>query len=396
MEESHSAEYRAADDLNPRPQSFSRAWMVLTACCIGFVLLVGATSSSSSKPEVGHTSTKFTGAVAPSRRQGVHTGGITIAPPPATGRDLHKVGKRTLVKSSEFTKSSRGSNEPITKEKEIRVAPEADAIVSTPKNPRLVLLLHGQSVWNHERRYSGWSDVPLTEEGQVEARNAGQLLRKNHFQFDKVHTSLLSRAVTTTNMVMQQLDQEWVPVRRDWRLNERSYGVLSGMHEEDAAAKFGMEKVYQWRKSWDMSFPTHTREESPFLEDRRYKSLDMGDHPLGESLKDTYTRSKQFWDEVVVPDIKQGHNVLLVVHEDVLRSILMCFDDFTTDQITLLDIPHGVPLVYEMDSETQTPIRKPGSMRRKGQVTGKYLFGDTTTWDKLSDILKTKSFHLDM
>jgi 2,3-bisphosphoglycerate-dependent phosphoglycerate mutase len=231
-----------------------------------------------------------------------------------------------------------------------------------PKNPKnnvrkLVLLRHGESVWNKENRFTGWTDVNLSDHGIAEAVQAGNMLREQGFTFDMAFTSVLTRAIRTLWLVLEQLDATWVPVRRDWRLNERHYGALQGLNKTETAEKFGDEQVKLWRRSYDVRPPAlETDDPRHPSHDPRYRSLRPEELPATECLKDTMERVLPFWHQQIAPRISAGHHVLLVAHGNSLRALIKHLDNVSDADIIELNIPTGIPLVYELDA-TLNPIR---------------------------------------
>lgn len=221
---------------------------------------------------------------------------------------------------------------------------------------KLVMIRHGQSQWNLDNRFSGWSDVDLTEQGVTEARDAGALLRKEGYHFDLAHTSVLKRAVRTLWHVQEAMDLMWIPVSTDWRLNERHYGGLTGLNKSETAAKYGDEQVHIWRRSYDVPPPPMERAENPSVHDPRYAVLDPARIPDTECLKDTVARVLPYWHESLAPAISAGQRVLLVAHGNSMRALVKYLDDISDDDIVGLNIPNGVPLVYEFDDE-MNPLR---------------------------------------
>ncbi|EAR53258.1 phosphoglyceromutase [Photobacterium sp. SKA34] len=220
------------------------------------------------------------------------------------------------------------------------------------KNTRIVLLRHGQSVWNKENRFTGWANVSLSELGETEARNAGIKLKENGFNFNFCYTSMLDRAIKTSNLALEQLDSLWIPVEHDWQLNERHYGDLQGLNKTETAEEFGDEQVHIWRRSYDIE-PPQVSEDSFFYpgNDRRYQELQHSQLPHGESLKDTYDRVIPFWNENIVPNVKQGSDILIAAHGNSLRALIKYLDNIPDDKITELEIPTGAPLVYEFNKQ---------------------------------------------
>ncbi len=221
----------------------------------------------------------------------------------------------------------------------------------------LVLLRHGQSVWNHENRFTGWTDVGLTEQGVAEARQAGALLAEGGYDFDLVYTSVLKRAIHTLWEALTVMDRAWLPVLRDWRLNERHYGGLQGLNKSETAAKHGQDQVHIWRRSYATPPPALARADERWPgHDRRYAGVDPDQLPLSESLKDTVSRFLPCWQERIAEDIRAGRRVLIVAHGNSLRALVKHLDGVSDDEITGLNIPTGIPLVYELDDELR-PLR---------------------------------------
>lgn len=216
---------------------------------------------------------------------------------------------------------------------------------------KLVLLRHGESIWNKENRFSGWTDVDLSEKGIAEAREAAQILIERGYSFDVAFTSVLKRAIRTLWIVLDEMDSMWIPVYRSWRLNERHYGALQGLNKSDTAAKFGEEQVLIWRRSYDVRPPSLERSDERYLaNDRRYNDLNGKDIPLTESLKDTVNRFLPYWHEVMAPAIKSGKRVIISAHGNSLRALVKYLDNITDEDIVKLNIPTGIPLVYELDN----------------------------------------------
>jgi 2,3-bisphosphoglycerate-dependent phosphoglycerate mutase len=215
---------------------------------------------------------------------------------------------------------------------------------------KLVFVRHGQSVWNLENRFTGWTDVDLTEQGVAEAHEAGRLLREGAYEFDFVFTSVLKRAIKTMWIVMEEMGLEWLPVRRAWQLNERHYGSLQGLNKAEMAVKFGEEQVHTWRRSYDVPPPALELDDERHPRfDRRYASLKPEELPATESLKITLERVLPYWDSDLAPAIKSGQRLLVVAHGNSLRAIVKYLDDISDEEIPGLNIPTGVPLVYELD-----------------------------------------------
>jgi 2,3-bisphosphoglycerate-dependent phosphoglycerate mutase len=220
---------------------------------------------------------------------------------------------------------------------------------------KIVLLRHGESSWNKENRFTGWTDVDLSEKGQSEAREAGRTLKKEGFHFDIAFTSVLKRAIRTVWMALDVMEQMWIPVEKSWRLNERHYGALQGLNKAETAAKYGEQQVHIWRRSYDVLPPLleETDERSP-AKDPRYSSV----KPVvkGEALKQTVERMLPYWQGTIAPAVKAGKKVLIAAHGNSLRALVKHLDEMSEEEIMELNIPTGVPLVYELDSNLK-PIR---------------------------------------
>jgi 2,3-bisphosphoglycerate-dependent phosphoglycerate mutase len=218
---------------------------------------------------------------------------------------------------------------------------------------QVVLLRHGQSLWNHENRFTGWVDVDLSEQGLTEALAAGQQLREAGFEFDYAFTSVLKRAVRTLWIALDELDQMWVPVEHSWRLNERHYGALAGLNKAETAELHGEEQVYLWRRSFATPPPAlddNDKRHPRF--DRRYTNIGLPEAiPASESLKSTMERVLPYWNEKIVPCIEGGARVLIAAHGNSLRALIKYLDDIPDDEISELNIPTGMPLIYEFDDE---------------------------------------------
>ena len=222
---------------------------------------------------------------------------------------------------------------------------------------RLVLLRHGESTWNKENRFTGWTDVDLSERGVVEAHEAGRLLRDGGYGFDIAFTSVLKRAIRTLWIALDELDLMWIPVTNSWRLNERHYGALQGLNKAETAAKHGEAQTKIWRRSYDIPPPPLTPDDPRYpSHDPRYANLPPADLPLTESLKDTVARFLPYWHEAIVPAIRSGQRVLIAAHGNSLRALVKYLDGIDERTITELNIPTGIPLVYELD-EALRPLR---------------------------------------
>ncbi len=219
---------------------------------------------------------------------------------------------------------------------------------------KLVLIRHGESEWNKSNLFTGWTDVDLTEKGMQEATNAGKLLKAEGFTFDVAYTSVLKRAIRTLWTVMDQMDLMWIPVLREWRLNERHYGALQGLNKAETAAKYGEEQVKIWRRSYDTQPPALEEDDARYPgHDPRYANLSKAELPLAECLKDTVARFLPLWNDVIAPEVKSGKKVVIVAHGNSLRALVKHLDNISEDEIVGLNIPTGVPLVYELDENLQ-------------------------------------------
>ena len=222
---------------------------------------------------------------------------------------------------------------------------------------KLVLLRHGESTWNLENRFTGWTDVDLTPRGREEAIEAGRLLREGGYLFDVAHTSLLKRAIRTLWIALDGLDQMWLPVAKTWRLNERHYGALQGLNKAETAAKYGEAQVKVWRRSFAEPPPVLTPDDERYPgHDPRYAELEKDELPLTESLKDTIARFLPYWHRQIVPDIEEGKRVLIAAHGNSLRALVKHLDGVSEADIVELNIPTGIPLVYELDEKLK-PLR---------------------------------------
>jgi 2,3-bisphosphoglycerate-dependent phosphoglycerate mutase len=217
---------------------------------------------------------------------------------------------------------------------------------------KIVLLRHGESTWNKENRFTGWTDVDLTEKGMEEARTAGKIMKNEGFQFDVAYVSVLKRALRTLWLALEEMDQLWIPWIKTWRLNERHYGALQGLNKAETAALHGEEKVKIWRRSYDVP-PPPLEEKDPRYPGNQaiYKDMDKKDIPLTECLKDTVERFLPYWHETIAPAIKSGKKVLIAAHGNSLRALVKYLDNMTDEAIIELNIPTGVPLVYELDAD---------------------------------------------
>jgi len=217
---------------------------------------------------------------------------------------------------------------------------------------KLVLLRHGESTWNRENRFTGWTDVDLSERGLAEAVEAGRLLREGGYLFDLAYTSVLKRAIRTLWIALDALDLMWIPVEKNWRLNERHYGALQGLNKAETAARHGEAQAKIWRRSYDIPPPPLTPDDARHpSRDPRYAALPAGDLPLTESLKDNVARFLPYWHETIAPAIRSSTRVLIAAHGNSLRALVKYLDNISESDIVELNIPTGIPLVYELDDE---------------------------------------------
>lgn len=240
----------------------------------------------------------------------------------------------------------------------------------------LVLLRHGESIWNLENRFTGWTDVDLTPRGIQEAHEAARLLKEGSYTFDVAYTSVLKRAIRTLWIVMDDMDLMWIPVHRSWRLNERHYGALQGLNKAETAAKYGEKQVKIWRRSYaDPPPPLTPDDERHPGRDRRYANLRPEELPLCESLKDTVARFLPYWNETIAPAVRSGQRVVIAAHGNSLRALVKHLDGVSDDAIVELNIPTGIPLVYELDDELK-PIKSaylgdPEAAKRAAEAVAK-------------------------
>lgn len=222
---------------------------------------------------------------------------------------------------------------------------------------KLVLVRHGESEWNLANLFTGWTDVDLTEKGIEEARSGGQRLREMGFEFDKAYTSVLKRAIRTLWLALDELDQMWIPVERNWRLNERHYGALQGLNKSETAEKYGEDQVKIWRRSYDIPPPELEESDERWPgHDRRYQDLTPEELPKTESLKLTLERFMPYWENTIAPDIRAGKRILIAAHGNSLRALVKHLDGISDDEIVGLNIPTGIPLVYDLDEHLK-PIK---------------------------------------
>ena len=222
---------------------------------------------------------------------------------------------------------------------------------------KIVLLRHGESVFNKENRFTGWTDVDLSTKGLEEARNCGRLLQKEHFVFDIAFTSVLKRAIRTLWITLDEMDQMWIPINHSWRLNERHYGALQGLNKAETAAKYGEKQILIWRRSYDIQPPALTLDDTryPGL-DPRYQNVTKRNIPLTECLKDTVERFLPYWSETIVPMVQSGRRVIIAAHGNSLRALVKYLDNISNQDVLELNIPTGIPLVYELDDNLK-PIQ---------------------------------------
>jgi len=217
---------------------------------------------------------------------------------------------------------------------------------------KVVLLRHGESIWNKENRFTGWTDVDLSEKGMVEARNSGKIMKEAGYEFDVAYVSVLKRALRTLWIALEEMDLLWIPWYKSWRLNERHYGALQGLNKAETAAQHGEDKVKIWRRSYDIPPPPLDKSDPRFPGNQNiYKDLDPADVPTTECLKDTVARFLPYWHETIAPDIKSGKKVIIAAHGNSLRALVKYLDNISDKDIIELNIPTGVPLVYELDAD---------------------------------------------
>ena len=223
---------------------------------------------------------------------------------------------------------------------------------------KLVLIRHGESTWNKENRFTGWTDVELSDKGRLEALEGGRVLKAGGYTFDVAYTSVLRRAIHTLWSVLDEMELAWIPVHRSWRLNERHYGALQGLNKAETAAKFGEDQVKIWRRSYDIPPPALTPDDERYPgHDPRYRGLTAAELPLTECLKDTVARFLPLWHEMIAPAIKSGQKVLIAAHGNSLRALVKYLDNIPEKDIVELNIPTGMPLVYELDDDLKAVNR---------------------------------------
>lgn len=237
---------------------------------------------------------------------------------------------------------------------------------------KVVLIRHGESVWNKQNRFTGWTDVDLSEKGVNEAHEAGKLLKKEGFHFEKAFTSYLKRAIKTLNIVLDEMDLDWIPVEKSWRLNEKHYGMLQGLNKAETAEKYGDEQVHIWRRSYDIPPEALSPQEdrSPLL-DPRYKGVNKKNLPLTEALKDTVDRILPYWNETILPSLKHHDEIIVAAHGNSLRGIVKHLKQISDENIPSLNLPTGIPYVFEFDNDLN--------------VTKDYFLGDPEIIKKLMD-----------
>jgi len=243
---------------------------------------------------------------------------------------------------------------------------------------KLVLLRHGESTWNRENRFTGWTDVGLNEKGREEAVQAGKLLAKEGFVFDVAYTSVLKRAIKTLWIALEELDLMWIPIHNNWRLNERHYGALQGLNKAETADKHGMEQVKIWRRSYDIPPPALTKDDERYPgKDPRYAHLRPEEIPKTEALKDTVARFLPYWHETIAPAVREGKRVIIAAHGNSMRALVKYLDKVSDAEIVGLNIPTGIPLVYELEDDLK-PIRSyylgdPEAVKRATQAVADQL-----------------------
>ena len=245
---------------------------------------------------------------------------------------------------------------------------------------RMVLLRHGESIWNKENRFTGWTDVDLTEKGSLEAKNAGQLLKQNSFTFDIAFTSVLKRAVRSLWIVLDEMNLMWIPIINSWRLNERHYGALQGLNKEETAKKYGEKQVHIWRRSYDIRPPALEKSDERYIKnDPKYENLSEDDIPSAECLKDTLERFLPFWLAKIAPTLKKGKSAIISAHGNSLRALVKHIENITDKEIIRLNIPTGIPLVYELNEDLK-PIRH-------------YYLGNTEEIEKRMKFVEIKNIY---
>jgi 2,3-bisphosphoglycerate-dependent phosphoglycerate mutase len=215
---------------------------------------------------------------------------------------------------------------------------------------KIVLIRHGESLWNQENRFTGWTDVDLSENGYIQAKKAGEILKKNGYNFDVAFTSLLKRSIKTLHIILEELDHLWIPERKSWHLNERFYGALQGLNKLETAEKYGADQVYKWRRDPDEEPPAITKEDPRYPgKDLRYQDLREAEIPLTENLSDTIARVLPYWQSQIVPTLLKNEKVIISAHGNSLRALIKYIDHLSNEEVIALEIPTGIPLVYELD-----------------------------------------------
>ncbi len=243
---------------------------------------------------------------------------------------------------------------------------------------KVVLIRHGQSTWNNENKFTGWTDVDLTELGEKEAAEAGKLLKKEGFSFDKAYTSYLKRAIKTLNIVLDEMDLDWIPVEKTWLLNEKHYGMLQGLNKSETAAKYGDEQVLIWRRSYDIppAALEENDERSPLM-DNRYKKIDRKNLPLTESLKETVDRILPYWENEILASLKDNNEIIVAAHGNSLRGIVKHLKNISDENIVNFNMPTGIPYVFEFDDNLE--------------VVKDYFLGDPEEIKKLMDAVANQA-----
>jgi len=243
---------------------------------------------------------------------------------------------------------------------------------------KLVLIRHGQSIWNLENRFTGWTDVDLSETGVKEARYAAKELIKANYTFDCAYTSVLKRAIRTLWMILEEMDLMWIPVYKSWRLNERHYGALQGLNKAEIAKQYGQEQVLLWRRSYDIKPPSLSKDDTRYPDnEKKYEKVAEKDIPTSECLKDTVERFLPYWHKAIKPSIKKGEKVLISAHGNSIRALVMYLDNMSKEEIVGLNIPTGIPLVYELD-QNMNPLNH-------------YYLGDPEIAKKAADAVANQS-----
>lgn len=219
---------------------------------------------------------------------------------------------------------------------------------------QLVLIRHGESMWNQQNKFTGWTDVELSENGLIEARKAGIVLKQHGFTFDEAYTSMLKRAIRTLWIILHEMDLMWIPVQKSWRLNERHYGMLQGLNKQETIDKYGEEQVHEWRRFVNISPPPLTTEDPRYPgNDIKYQGLTKEELPLTENLADTEKRVREEWEEHILPSLKVGKKIIISAHGNTLRALVRYLDNLSSDGVANLNIPTGTPLIYEFDDTLQ-------------------------------------------